>query len=113
MKGIYDPYTINRERADNKIRFNQKYLDKIISIRGKVGSINDLNPPRPDLVSVIIHSTEPEIGAYRSIFCRGISTNDAANLKRDEIVTIQGTFRKMKHEYWPTITLEECKVVSR
>lgn len=113
LEGTYDPLALWRESVENRVRFEQKYTNKILTIRGKVSSIipPQIGPDRGVTVSVKSATGETLFGLPKVIYCNGVSPETAARLNRDDILTVQGIYRGKSAIN--TVHLKACTVVAR
>lgn len=107
---LFTPKQIISERHDNDIAFNQKYDRALLRIKGRVIIIHDAKGFHK--ARFLVRESRSQLFDHiYTVECEVDNPNDIVNLKREDIVTIQGIFRKESDLL--DLTLVKCQVIGK
>jgi hypothetical protein len=110
INSIFTPKQIVSERFDNNVAFNQKYDRALLKVKGRVILVHDEKGPHK--ATLLVREGKSELFDHHyTVECKVDNPNEVMSLKRGDIITIQGIFRKESHLL--DLTLDKCEVIGK
>jgi hypothetical protein len=110
INSIFTPKQIVSERFDNNVAFNQKYDRALLKVKGRVILVHDEKGPHK--ATLLVREGKSELFDHHyTVECKVDNPNEVVSLKRGDIITIQGIFRKESGLL--DLTLDKCKVIGK
>jgi hypothetical protein len=111
INSVFTPKQLVSERFDNNVAFNQKYDRALLQVRGKVTNIFDAKSNIFKAKLIVWELKDQPMDHLYTVTCEVDNPNEIVSLKRGDIITIQGIFRKESRLL--DLTLAKCKVIGK